>query len=705
LYGPLKALNPGIALNGSTFFIPTTLDTIALTPTWEKLGLIPATLFAAGVAFVSLLRPDWRRRLPGLILWVLLFLYVRLLVLFLLVNEVRNERVFWQFDFVFYSFLLLPFLLGAWWRWRRSERKDGGEAVSRRGIRSRVAGWLGGRNVSASRFPRRYRTARVALSTLLLVGGMIGFWGFHDPGARKQGRILIDEGHSDWEWTTQPYDTTWYGSKSGYNYYCLADYWSHFYHVETRNETLTREYLSGWDVLVIKTPTSGFAPEEVNAIEEFVREGGGLFLIGDHTNVFGTSTHLNRIAERFGMYFRYDATYNLRNLGLSLFERPERFAHPIVRFMPTYLFATSCTLYSPLLSENVILGYGLRAMYLDYSEVSYFPTKTEKYDYDFGLFVQAGGVKHGKGRVLGFTDSTCFSNFFMFIPGKPELALASMEWLNRRNRWSWLNTVFLLASIVGLALMVIEARRVVGTLTAIAAVSASDRLVTRVYSLPEARRTPVYVAVDQSHGNYVLPSEILPATNWRNFQTFYVWTQRLGLIPRNDNSLEDAVRNSSALVEINPDRPFSIEEIDTVVDFVRHGGTLIVLDTPENPNSTSNQLLGPFGFIFDTEVADSIAVIDAAGDTLGVARKAVGIRDVTPVLQLGDGRIAMGYREFGDGKIVACGVSYLFSSEFMGITSVIPTEKQRRVFRTEYDLFEKIAGLHVRERYYSGKQR
>jgi hypothetical protein len=690
LYLPLKVLNPGTALNGSTLYIPTTLDTIPLTPTWEKLGLIPATLFAVGAAFVTLLRPDWRRRLVGLVAWIIVFLYVRLLVLFLLVSNIRNEQVFWRLDLVFYSFLLLPVVTGAWWRWR-GRRAD--------------------EHSPPGAFPQSSRPARVAVTTMLLVGGLIGFWGFHDPGTRKEGRVLIDEGHSDWEWTTQPYDTTWYGGKSGYNYYCLADYWNYFYHVETRTEPLTREYLDEWDVLVVKTPTSGFAPEEVDAIEEFVRNGGGLFLIGDHTNVFGTSTHLNRIAERFGMYFRYDSTYNLRGLGLSLFERPERFAHPAVRFMPTYLFATSCTLYSPLLSENVMLGYGLRAMYLDYSENSYFPTKEEKYDYDFGLFIQAGGVKYGKGRVMGFTDSTCFSNFFMFIPGKPELALASLEWLNRRNRWSWLNTVFLVLAMVGLVLLAAEARRnsgagfwavvvVAGTLAAAAATSIAERSVVRDYALPQPRRSPVYVAFDQGHGNYTLPVELLPVTNWRNFQTFYVWTQRLGLIPRNDNSIEEAVRNSSALVEINPNRPFSIDEIDRVVDYVRRGGTLIVMDTPDNTNSTANQILGPFGFVFDGEVADSIAVLNAAGDTLGVARKAMGVGRVQPLLRLGDGRTAMGYSSFGEGKVVACGASYLFSSEFMGTTGAIPNDFQKRVYRAEYDLFEKIAGLQVRQRYY-----
>ena len=33
------------------------------------------------------------------------------------------------------------------------------------------------------------------------------------PGSKKQGRILMDEKHSNWEWTTQKFDTTKYRRK------------------------------------------------------------------------------------------------------------------------------------------------------------------------------------------------------------------------------------------------------------------------------------------------------------------------------------------------------------------------------------------------------------------------------------------------------------------------------------------------------------
>ncbi len=725
LYLPLKIINPDTAISGTTLYLHSNLDTLPLTPTWEKLGLFPLSLFAVGVMFLLFLQPRWRKHVWKFLGLAAAYSYIRLLALFLIVNHFRVSETFWAFDYLFFSFVPLALLFASQ---RLDLESDNAKSVLRHGgagsgtgpetstgngesVYDRISSWFrGAANRAAGEFTAANHYKRMITGSVLLAGGLSLFWGFHDPGVKKQGRILIDERHSDWEWTTQPFDTTWYGGKSGYNYYCLADYWNHFYTVETRSDSITGECLSQWDVLVIKTPTSVFSPDEVDAIVRFVRDGGGLFLIGDHTNVFGTSTYLNMIAEKFGMYYRYDATYNLKDLNLNLYKRPHRFAHPVVKHMPNYLFATSCSLYSPLLSQNIILGYGLRAMYLDYSERSYFPTKENKMNYDFGLFVQTGGVKYGKGRVLGYTDSTCFSNFFMFIPGKPELALASIEWLNRSNRWPGMNLILFIAAFAGFIMLLREGCTNSGlpfwntvipaaALTAIIAGWMAGNFIDKTYPLPNPKRAITHVAFDAEHGNYTLPIERLTVSNWRDFQTFYVWTQRLGMVPRNDNSLEEAVRGSSILVEINPQKIFTINEIDSILDYVQKGGTLIVMDTPANTGGSANSLLGPFMMAFDNQKADSIVVLDGVGDTVCVAREAMGLHGSRPLLTLEDGRVTMGSVDFGRGKVVACGASFIFSSQVMGSTAAIPDATQNRIYKIEYSLLAETAKHSVHGRY------
>lgn len=695
---PLKLLAPGTIRTGATLHLPTNVDATTLTPTWEKLGLIPGALLAAGGLTLLFLHRRGAARLGGFLVLGTLFAWLRLLFLFLIVNRFRNPQVFWSFEWLFLGFLPLPFLQAAWWRTGAGREASPSESAPPR--------------------PGRWLTAAGAL---LCVAGLTAFWGHHDAGTRQQGRVLIDEGHSDWEWTTHVFDTEWYGAKSGYNYYCLADYWNRFYRVETHRDPLTPRFLSQWDVVVLKTPTRAYAEEEIDAVADFVRRGGGLYLVGDHTNVFGSSTFLNPIAARFGMYFRYDATYTLQGLALSLYRRPRLLPHPVTRHVPDFLFATSNSLDTPLLSENVILGYGLRSMYLDYSETSYFPTKPDKMDYLFPLLVQAGGVRYGKGRVLGFTDSTVFSNFFMFIPGKPELALASIEWLNRRNGsaiWHW---AFLVAGLAGAAILVWEMRRwpriayydtlvAVGLVAFVLVARWCEHEAARAYPLPQPVRPLQEVVFDGEHGGFQLPVAGLLADHWSNLHTFYVWTQRLGLVPRLASRLQGALdAPGRVLVQANPRTEFTLEEIDGIVDFVRRGGTLLVMDTPENATGVANRILGPFQLAFDAPRSDSVAVVRpaeaewlpaiAAGDTLAVVQGVFGVRGGHTLLALPDGTPVMAWRSFGAGKVVAFGASKLFGNTAMGNTAAVPDERQRRLYDLEYALFGDIAGIHVGDRY------
>jgi hypothetical protein len=492
---------------------------------------------------------------------------------------------------------------------------------------------------------------------------------------------------------------------------------------------------------VIKTPTSAYTPAEVDAIVEFVRRGGGLFLVGDHTNVFGSSTYLNPIAERFGLYFRYDATYRLDNLDLSRWHPPVLLPHAVVRNAGDFLFATSCSLDSPLLSENVILGYGLRGIYLDYSETSYFPTKQDKMDDMYPVLVQAGGVRFGKGRVLGFTDSTVFSNFFMFIPGKAELALGSVDWLNRTNRHSFLLGLSLLAGFAGLGVLLWDLGRSprlgfygtfvpVGLLAFVVVASACERWAARAYAPPRPTRGMEEIVFDGEHGNFSLPLTSLLSDHWTNMHTFYVWMQRPGFVPRWVPQLDDALQHPGrVLVEVNPKRVYTLREIDGIVDFVRRGGVLLVLDTPLNqdptlspldqdrqpnplaPAAAVNQLLGPFSMSFVPQRRDSLAVLrpkppagdwltgSVPGDTLAIGVKAFGVIGAKPLLVLPDGATVLGVRDFGKGKVIACGASSIFSTSVMGSTAVTPTPRMRALYQAQYDLLERVAHLQVHGRY------
>jgi len=51
---------------------------------------------------------------------------------------------------------------------------------------------------------------------------------------------------------------------------------------ENKNQKITLDYLKKYDAFVIPEPNIKFAPEEEQAIVEYVKGGGGLYMIADH---------------------------------------------------------------------------------------------------------------------------------------------------------------------------------------------------------------------------------------------------------------------------------------------------------------------------------------------------------------------------------------------------------------------------------------
>ncbi|HEV8293613.1 MAG TPA: hypothetical protein VGP94_16885, partial [Tepidisphaeraceae bacterium] len=283
--------------------------------------------------------------------------------------------------------------------------------------------------ISVSWLRRIGAVALAAIAASLLTAGL--YWDF--VGTRKPGRILVDEFHSKWEPTERAMDTSWYGHLSGYNYATMYDYWSRFYQVGRVKNSINDATLKNCDVLVCKVPTSAYSDGEVEAITKWVEAGGGLLLVGEHTDVFGTGSHLNQIARKYNFEFRSDCLFGLESVFEEHFDLP-LIPHPILQGMPDMDFAVSCSI-DPKNSGGFVVmrGTALKNMPADYHASNFYPQVEDRPESRYGAFVQLLALRSGSGRVAAFTDSTIWSNFCYFEPGKSELSMGLVEWLNHRN--------------------------------------------------------------------------------------------------------------------------------------------------------------------------------------------------------------------------------------------------------------------------------
>ncbi|MBN1852465.1 MAG: hypothetical protein JW829_07060 [Pirellulales bacterium] len=447
----------------------------------------------------------------------------------------------------------------------------------------------------------------VVVGTAIL--GTLVLWS--PVGARKSGRIMVVERHSTWEPTTVPYGTTVYGEAGSYNYAAAYAFCDQYYEMSRllESESIDDRTLERCDVLVIKTPTARYSLNEVDAVVRFVKRGGSLLLIGDHTNVFNMNTYLNDISRHFGFTFRNDLLFRIGDPYKQKFD-PPRIAHPILQHVPPMCFAVSCSI-DPGHSRGtmVIRNTGLWSLPPAYHESNYHPQAEFRTPMQYGAWCQLWATSYGPGRVLGFADSTIFSNFCTFQPGKAELLIGMLEWLNHTSPFDpfgWKSALVILCALIGGFLIglgwYLGWRHGIGWPVFVGALLCGGSIVLLAVNKIHRDAMPI------PHKSDPIPHVVIDRT-WSEVPLFTgafaddeesvgygmleQWIPRIGnYISRRTG--DDAFQGNG-LVIICPTCSVGRQRLERLVDFVDKGGQVLVIDSPDVEGSTANSILGPFG--------------------------------------------------------------------------------------------------------------
>ncbi len=571
--------------------------------------------------------------------------------------------------------------------------------------------------------------AAVLVSVFCLTSAAV-FW---DGGTKKDGRVLVDEIHSVWEFSTLKLDKNWYGENSTYNAYSMIEWLKDSYHVDRIvspsykdwnvpgaqkvtpdiiSDSITYDILKNYDILIIKTP-SHYQPAEVDAIVRFVENGGGLFLIGDHTNFAGTGTNLNQISKRFGIEFGFDAVNNMN--GTLYYYKRGLLPHPIAKYMPNLDFMTGCSLKAPLVGEPVICGFGLRADPGEFASVGFFRETrandpTQVTDTVWGLINQAVATKYGKGRIVAFADSTIISNFRIFFGGSPNFVIGAMEYLNRKDIYDNENQILLLLGLI----MACLAAYLLGRITwgdrkfaallavlAIGALSASSALLIFATNGESTIPSDFYlrnhtVSFDGEHSDIITnQGEVMG-----QYETFFIWTQRVNLTPAMENRMDDAMAKSRALVVIDPVKPLSQEELTSMQNYIKDGNSVLLMVSSEGPWSN---IVRQFGMqTYQIEAPDNTTntyLMNASSegaDGLPIKPWGLAIKGGRSLLTI-DGRVVLAEASFGKGKFLLFTDSQVFKDGFFGRPGYMGYSKTDpgMVDKKDYDL-KALYGLEYR---------
>ena len=517
----------------------------------------------------------------------------------------------------------------------------------------------------------------IALAAAIFTAAV--YW--NPPGRRKDGRVCVVERHSEWEPTTKPYDTEWFvepklfDEGSGYNYGRIYRYLEQFYDMSRLLEDgrIDDATLAEYDVLIIKTPTVRYQSAEVEAVRRFVERGGGLLLIGEHTNFGRSSTIINDIIRPLGFVYRDDLVLSFNESPYEQSYYAPTVPHPIVGRIPAMDYAGSCSI-DPGTSRGrpFFACTGLWNMGPEYHHGNYFPFPRHCPEMRYGPFVQGWATRHGQGRIVAFTDSTIFSNFCVGQPGKSELMLGMVEWLNRAaprlDPRPWLIWFGMAPLVVGVWLARASARWWLVLLAAGScgwAVGASAVNAAHDWAMPTPPRVrpECRVVVDRTISDVPLAEGLYPRGNDAGYGMFEAWLSRMNC--QSERRAGKEAFDGDVLVVISPSRQVADQFRRAAEEFVAAGGRLLVIDSPKNSASTANGLLRPFGLQINHGRTAQGKLISSIGLPGVDVERACEVAGGEPLARLDTLPVASIARH-GKGAVVAVGFGSLWNDTRMG---------------------------------------
>jgi len=374
---------------------------------------------------------------------------------------------------------------------------------------------------------------------------------------------------------------------------------------------------------------------------------------------------------------------------------PPQIPHPIIRNMPLLDFAVSCSIDpGPSSGQAVIRATGLKNLNSDYHASNFYPQAEDEPEMRYGAFIQLWTTRHGHGRVAAFTDSTIFSNFSAFEPGKSELMLGMLEWLNHQNSPFSLNILLALIGsillVMGLILIGLKKETCVIIIAAgmLGWVVGGFCINSLGMKLPEAKHPMVRVAIETGISGASLPEGGFISGEEDCFGHFERCILRLGYFPYRSDSKR--VFNADLLILLYPSQKPSHSYIKQLEEYIKSGGKVLILDSIENKNSTTNDLLQTFALnVKDKDGFNGILAVSPGLPKIEVTN-ALEVVGGNPIASIFNKPVAASL-QYGKGSLTILGFGSRFSDFNMGVIGdVIPDAELRKVYDFLYTILRKM---------------
>ena len=311
-----------------------------------------------------------------------------------------------------------------------------------------------------------------------------------------------------------------------------------------RAQPLSDRTLKGFDVLFINLLDESrpdFSADERRAIHRFVRRGGGLFVIADHTNVYRHAERLNRVLEPMEIRVPYQTAvdyppkHSVAGLGWLKVHNFER--HPVTEGLRVVSPQTG----APLVTEHGIAFTSDRSFGDDWNpddDEGFYGNWSRDDDEPEGPLPFVAARQFGEGRVVVVGDQNIFGDAWVHFADNFELAMNAFDWLT------------------------------------------GESAPTPVSDIPG-----LDVAIDLPHNGFRAGK-----SGAEGFYAHYVnWNRLEGI---NGLATLDVEATADVKVLLDPKEPFGESEGEHLVEFMESGGTALLTMSVDDPAPAALDLLG-----------------------------------------------------------------------------------------------------------------
>ncbi|MBN2373833.1 hypothetical protein JXL19_08605 [bacterium] len=527
-------------------------------------------------------------------------------------------------------------------------------------------------------------------------------------GVLKNGRILFDVGHGTIESPVIDYNRH-IDSSAEFGHAKLVRFLqSHNFHVDFVDD-MTSNSLAESSILVLIMSSKPYTMDEIRKIKDFVSKGGGLLVIGDHTDISNCMSSLNPVIENFGMRLRFDTLWIQTNDRINLSYRH----HPATFDIEKVNFSVGSSLDIKPPARPVILS-----RYATFSDLGDPENKTNAYLGNSKLdpwekmndLCLIGECLYGAGKVFVMGDSAYFQNTALYQ--NTAFAYRLFNWLNHRNGTCATGKIPLAITIVfmlAISVLIIYRRALASSfpsillISLILSISLSGLYNLKQFPMPENLVNTILV--DMSHQNEYTSYWINREKMDTSIDGLIGQIIRTGIFPVIDPKHPicfDKIQSHNAIFIICPNKHYRDKEIEAVAQFVENGGGLLLVEGSRKwaasydlwerfglvkdryPLSADKPILSSLGLPLRLHYGKFQAQFIPHPVTAGVSTinmvNPCKVRGGYPIAFI-DGNPVINFKEYGRGKIIAIGDDRFFANYVTEIeTKIIDPDKIRLIW-------------------------